>query len=116
MSTASTDLGKNVKTTGKDTDMAAAWVGQPSANGQVTFVEEAVRSGVRLLTSGIEVARMAATGIVATADAVVSGVLTLAKDWTKGGPLQDLAGPTVDVARQAWTAGRSSAEQVIAAV
>jgi hypothetical protein len=80
------------------------------------LADEAIRASIGLLTTGIDVARATAANVVNVADTMVMGTLQVAQEWTKAGPWQQLAEPALDMARQTWTAGRSGAEQLLAAL
>src|SRR5437660_6968120 len=77
--------------------------GQAQVDGEVKLADQVVLSTAALATEGIDVARTAVTGAVQAVDAIVLVTLDTAESLVKSSPVEPIAAPTIDVARQVWS-------------
>ncbi|HEX6475914.1 MAG TPA: hypothetical protein VF005_01470 [Acidimicrobiales bacterium] len=90
--------------------------GQAQANGDVKLTDQIVLSSAALATEGIEVARIAVTGAVQAVDTIVLATLDTAESFVKSSPVEPMAGPGIEVARQVWSTSTSTVNEVLAQV
>ncbi len=90
--------------------------GQAQANGEVKLTDQIVLSTAALATEGIDVARTAVTGAVQAVDTIVVATLDTAESFVKSSPVEPMAGPTIDVARQVWSTSTATLNEVLAQV
>jgi hypothetical protein len=90
--------------------------GHAEANGEVRLADQLVLSGAALATEGIDVARTAVNGAVQALDTIVVATLDSAEAFVKSSPIEPMAGPTIDVARQVWSTSTTTLNEVLARV
>src|SRR6266581_4803724 len=77
--------------------------GNAQTDGEVKLTDQIVLSTAALATEGMDVARIAVTGAVQAVDTIVLATLDTAESFVKASPVEPMAGPTIDVARQVWS-------------
>jgi hypothetical protein len=90
--------------------------GQVQANGEVKLTDQIVLSTAALATEGIDVARTAVAGAVQAVDTIVLATLHTAESFVKSSPVEPMAAPTIDVARQVWSTSTATLNEVLAQV
>ena len=90
--------------------------GQAQDNGEVKLSDQIVLSTAALATEGIDVARTAVAGAVQAVDTIVLATLDTAESFVKSSPVEPMAGPTIDVARQVWSTSTATLNEVLAQV
>jgi hypothetical protein len=90
--------------------------GQGPSNGEVKLTDQIVLSTAALATEGMDVARTAMTGVVQAVDTIVLATLDTAESFVKSSPIEPMAAPTIDVARQVWSTSTATLNEVLAQV
>jgi hypothetical protein len=90
--------------------------GNAQTGGEVKLTDQMVLSTAALATEGIGVARIAVTGAVQAVDTIVLATLDTAESFVKSSPVEPMAGPTIDVARQVWSTSTATLNEVLAQV
>jgi hypothetical protein len=90
--------------------------GQGPSNGEVKLTDQIVLSTAALATEGMDVARTAMTGVVQAVDTIVLATLDTAESFVKSSPVEPMAAPTIDVARQVWSTSTATLNEVLAQV
>ncbi len=90
--------------------------GNGRADGEVKLTDQVILSTAALTTEGIDVVRIAVTGAVQAVDTIVLATLDTAESFVKSSPVEPMAGPTIDVARQVWATSTATLNEVLAQV
>jgi hypothetical protein len=96
--------------------MPAADGANGQANDEVKLTDQIVLSTAALATEGIDVFRIAVSGAVQAVDTIVLATLDTAESFVKSSPVEPMAGPTIEVARQVWSTSTSTLNEVLAQV
>lgn len=87
--------------------------GHAEPNGEVKLADQLVLSTAALVTEGIDVARTAMNGAVQAVDTIVAATLDTAASFVKSSPIEPMAAPTIDVARQVWSTSTTTLNEVL---
>ena len=90
--------------------------GSTEADGEVRIADQLVLSTAALTTEGIEVGRAVLNGAVQAVDTIVTATLDTAESFLKSSPVEAMTVPTVEVARQVWSTGATTINEVLAQV
>jgi hypothetical protein len=90
--------------------------GHAEPDGGVKLADQLVLSTAALATEGIDVARTAVNGAVQAVDTIVVATLDTAESFVKSSPIEPVAAPTIDVARQVWSTSTTTLNEVLAPV
>lgn len=90
--------------------------GHAEPDGGVKLADQLVLSTAALATEGIDVARTAVNGAVQAVDTIVVATLDTAESFVKSSPIEPVAAPTIDVARQMWSTSTTTLNEVLAHV
>lgn len=90
--------------------------GHAQEEGDVKLADQLVLSTAALATEGIDVARTAVNGAVQAVDTIVVATLDTAESFVRSSPMEPMATPTIDAARQVWSTGTTTLNEVLAHV
>jgi hypothetical protein len=96
--------------------LASATDGDGSEDGEARIADQLVLSTAALTTEGIEVGRTLLGGAVQAVDTIVTSTLDTAESFLKSSPVEPMAAPTIDVARQVWSTSTTTLNEVLAQV
>lgn len=96
--------------------LISATDGNGPEDGEVRIADQLVLSTAALTTEGIEVGRTVLNGAVQAVDMMVTATLDTAQSFLKSSPVEPMAAPTIEVARQVWSTGATTLNEVLAQV
>lgn len=96
--------------------VTSATDGNGSDDGDVRIADQLVLSTAALTTESIEVGRTVLNGAVQAVDMVVMATLDTAQSFLKSSPVEPMAAPSIEVARQVWSTGATTLNEVLAQV